>query len=114
MAGVPLRTDLSRDGVVETLFASGELDVATKPILERAVLRALDGQGGEFFVDVSGLTFMDSSGASALVELHHRVESIGRRLVVVAPSPAAHRVLELLGLDEVLDVRPKVISDSSG
>lgn len=108
MAEVLLRTRLSRYGPVQTLYASGELDVSTCAVLKRAVGRELDGQGGEFRLDLGGLTFMDSSGAQALVALHRRVESWGRRLVIVSPPGAVRRVLEVMGLDAVLDVRSSV------
>jgi anti-anti-sigma factor len=105
MAEALLCTRLSRYGPVPTLYASGELDIASGPVLEHAVVRALDGQGGEFHLDLGGLTFMDSSGAKALLSAHHRVESLGRRLVIVSPSGPVRRVLALMGLEQVLDVR---------
>jgi anti-anti-sigma factor len=78
VAKVNFGTRLSRYGAVETLYVSGELDIAAAPVLERAFNGALDGQGGEFRLDVGGLTFMDSSGAKSLMHLHNRVESVGR------------------------------------
>jgi anti-sigma B factor antagonist len=111
MAEALLRTRLSRYSAVPTLYASGELDIATAPVLEHAVARALDGQGGEFQLDLSGLTFLDSSGTKALVALHNRVESLGRRLVIVLPSRPARLVLGIMGLDTVLDVRSANGSD---
>lgn len=100
-----LRTQLDRDGPSATLVVTGELDVASGPALEHEVARVLDGQGGDFRLDLSALTFMDSTGARSLVRVHRRLESIGRRLVVVSLTPPVRRVIELLGLDELLDVR---------
>src|SRR5260370_6154576 len=100
-----LRLEFARDGSEETLYVTGELDVSTAPGLEHAVARTLDGQGGEFHLDVRRMRFMDSTGAQALVRLHRRLTGLGRRLVVVAPSRQALQVLEILGLDQVLDVR---------
>jgi anti-anti-sigma factor len=105
MAEALLRTRLSRYGPVQTLYASGELDIASGPVLEHAVVQALEGQGGEFRLDLGGLTFMDSSGAKALLSAHNRVESLGRRLVIVSPSGPVRRVLALMALEQVLDVR---------
>jgi anti-anti-sigma factor len=105
MAEVLLHTRLSRYGPVETLYVSGELDIATRPILEHALVRALDGQGDEFHLDLSGVTFVDSTGAKALLRLHNRVESLGRHLVIMSPTPLVDRVLGLTGLDQMLDVR---------
>jgi anti-sigma B factor antagonist len=100
-----LRFEFSWDGSEETLYVTGELDVSTAPTLEHAVARTLDGQGGEFHLDVRRMTFMDSTGAQALLRLHRRLTGLGRRLVVVAPSRQVLLVLQILGLDHVLDVR---------
>jgi anti-sigma B factor antagonist len=83
----------------------GELDISSAPALEHAVSEALDGQGGDFRLDLSQLTFMDSTGANALLHVHKRVDGLGRRLVVVSPTDAVRMVLEILGLDQVIDIR---------
>ena len=100
-----LRFEFSWDDPQDTLYVSGELDVSTAPALEHAVARTLDGQGGEFHLDLRRMTFIDSTGAEALLRLHRRLAGLGRRLVVVAPSRQVLLVLEILGLDHLLDVR---------
>lgn len=105
MAEAVLAFRLGQNGTAETLYVTGELDIASAPALEHAVAHALDGQGGEFWLDISGLTFMDSTGAQGLVHLHNRVDAVGRRLVIVSPTPAVRRVIGVLGLDQFLDVR---------
>ena len=99
-----VRTQLDRNGRPATLVVTGELDVASGPALEHAVARVLDGQGEDFRLNLSALTFVDSTGARSLVRVHHRLESIGRRLVLVSPTPPVRRVLELLGLDELITI----------
>jgi anti-anti-sigma factor len=105
MAEALLRFRLDQTGTAETLYVTGELDVASAPALEHAVAHALDGQSGEFRLDISGLTFMDSIGARGLIHAHNRIEGLGRRLVVISPTRPVRRVLNLIGLDKVLDVR---------
>jgi stage II sporulation protein AA (anti-sigma F factor antagonist) len=100
-----LRFRFARNGTAETLYVSGELDVASGPALERRVAGALDGRSGDFRLDIRALTFMDSTGAEALLRVQKNVESLGRRLVVVSPTGAVGRVFELMGLYGVLDVR---------
>jgi anti-sigma B factor antagonist len=99
-----LRFQLDSDGAVDTLHVAGELDIATAPELEHAVDAGLDGRSGEFRLDLSGLTFVDSTGAQALLHAHNAVESRGRRLVLVAAQRPVRRALEIMGLCEVLDV----------
>jgi anti-sigma B factor antagonist len=105
MTGDLLRFKLSKNGTAEALFVAGELDISSAPALEQAVRQALDGQGQEFRLDMSGLTFMDSTGAKALVDVHNHVKRLGRRLVVVSPTHAVRRVLDILGLEQVIDVQ---------
>lgn len=104
MAESLVRTHLDRNGPRAALVVAGELDVASGPPLEHAVARVLDGQGEDFRLDLTALTFMDSTGARSLVRVHHRLEAIGRRLVLVSPTPPVRRVLELLGLDGLIAV----------
>ena len=105
MAEALLRFRLGQNGTAETLYVTGELDVASASALEHAVAHHIDGQGEEFGLDISGLTFMDSSGADGLLRAHKRVAALGRRLVVVSPTGAVRQVIDLMGLDEVLHIR---------
>lgn len=105
-----LRFEFGRTNAGEdTLWVAGELDVSTAAGLEHAVARALDGQGGDFHLDVRAMTFMDSTGAQALLRLHRRLTGLGRRLVIVSPTRQVRLVLDLLGLDKVLDVRQESV-----
>jgi anti-anti-sigma factor len=101
-----LQFRFASNGTAETLYVRGELDISSAPSFERAAADALDGQGGAFHVDLSGLTFMDSTGARSLFRVHERVGRIGRDLVVVHPTRPVRLVLELLGLDRVITVEP--------
>ncbi len=105
MAETLLRTQLRGDGSPVTLVVAGELDVASGPGFEHAVARVLDGQGEEFRLDLSALVFMDSTGARSLLRVHNRLTALGRRLVLVSPTPPVRRVIDLLGLDKLIVVQ---------
>jgi anti-anti-sigma factor len=49
---------------------------------------------------------VDSTGARALLHVHNKFESVGRRLVILSPTRPVWRVLRIMGLDQVMDVRP--------
>ena len=94
------------DGATQTLHVAGELDIATAPALDDAAARTLNGKQGDFRLDLSGLTFMDSTGAQALLHIKDGFETHGRRVVVVAPEGQVRGVLELLGLHQALKLEP--------
>lgn len=78
----------------------GEVDLSWSQIVRRAVLDALD-QAGAVGVDLSAVSYIDSSGIAALVEGFQLSRKRGSRFVLVAASDAVRAVLELARLDRV-------------
>lgn len=76
---------------------SGELDIASAPLLHDHVL-ALIGDGHRIVLELAGVEFMDSSGLEVLLSCHGRAEQAGTGLVLRRPSPRVSRLLELTGL----------------
>ena len=90
------------DGEVR-LALSGELDIATVPRLEEAVA-ACDGTlDGRLTLDLSDLTFLDSTGLRGILQLHARAEREDWSLVVVPGPAAVQRVFELTGTEHILN-----------
>lgn len=85
--------------------ATGELDLATAGALEDAVLPAVR-EGRHVVLDLRGLDFMDSSGVRVIVAAHVAAgEHDGRlSLVRLESGTPIQRVLEISGLDSVLDI----------
>lgn len=85
------------------LAIAGELDVSTAPELARRVQELLDDEASAVSLDLSELTFMDSSGLRLLIELNHRADTEAWNLTLT-PSryDAAKTVLRLTGADEAL------------
>ncbi len=52
-------------------------------------------------LDLSGLTFCDSTGITVFVTAHRRSQAAGSSLGLAGVSPAQMRVLQMVGLDEV-------------
>ena len=63
-------------------------------------LTTVGDQTTAVMVDMSDVTFMDSSGLRVLVEAQQRAESGGPSLVLRSPSRQITRLLDLAGLTE--------------
>jgi anti-sigma B factor antagonist len=84
----------------------GELDFARIAEFRDALSRA-DTAAVTIVVDLSSISFIDSSGLGALVDLHNRVRRENRRLAVVAPGGTAAAVLlNLSGLKNRMPIFP--------
>jgi anti-sigma B factor antagonist len=78
------------------LTLRGELDLGTAPQLEQALADA----NGDVLLDLSGLTFMDSTGVRVLLEAaEHRA---GRLRIVPPPNGDARVTIEETGIAPLL------------
>jgi anti-anti-sigma factor len=71
----------------------GELDIAQMADFRAALSDATDGDAPRLVVDLSNVSFIDSSGLAALVQTHNRLRRGNRQLAVVAPEGTAVTVL---------------------
>lgn len=86
----------SRDGVA-SIQLSGELDIATVPVLEDQLAR-LEGQGVvDVTLDLRELTFLDYSALHSFLTARDRARTNGHRLTLIGASPPARRLFELTG-----------------
>ena len=104
--------DERADGGDRIVAARGELDLHTAPQLASALTPAIDA-GDRVIVDLTGVTFIDSSGVGVLVTALERARPTGTTLVVVAPHPRVRKVFEITGLDGLLPVHDS-LDDARG
>ena len=85
---------------------SGEIDAHTAPQFGAQFDPLPSGLGEALVIDMSEVTFMDSSGLRVLIDLNRRAGEAGVALVVRAPSRAVARIIEISGLSETIEVTP--------
>lgn len=95
--------ELSVDGEV-VISASGEVDMASAPLLWDRLSAAIPEVKARLVVDLSQTTFIDSSALAVFVRAQKRLRPAGADLVLRAPNKAAQTILSITGLDQVLTV----------
>lgn len=90
-------------GVV--IAVSGEVDLATASTLERELLRAEQAHW-VVAIDLTNVSFLDSTGLHAIMDANLRLRDRGGRLLIVQGPPQVSRVFELTGLSDHLDLVP--------
>jgi anti-anti-sigma factor len=81
------------------VFMTGEIGLSARGEIADALTRAREGSS-DVIVDLSQVTFIDSSGLNALVRAHR--EASQGRFYVVGAIGAIRRVFEIAGVDGVL------------
>jgi anti-sigma B factor antagonist len=91
-----------------TLTVAGEVDLAVAGELIRAGCEQVALAPSEtLYLDLSGVTFMDSTALSALITIRNAASA---PVVLVRPSPSVLRLLQLTALDQAFTIEP----DGSG
>jgi anti-sigma B factor antagonist len=85
------------------LSLAGELDLSQVPAAEQAFRSVEGSKPSTLVVDLSGLTFIDSSGLRLVLEADQRAQHDGRRLVLIEGPESVHRVFLIALLDKRLE-----------
>ena len=96
-------------GGIPVVHVSGEVDVSTAPVLHDA-LAAVPESSARVVVDLSAVTFLDSTGIGVLVAALMRLRdgpSAGT-LGLVVTRPHLNKVLEVTGLTTIFDIHPSL------
>jgi anti-anti-sigma factor len=103
-AGGALTVNVSEVDSTLKVSVAGELDVSTVPAFNKQLSELRNSSATTLKLDLSGTTFMDSTGLSAVLvaEMHARMR--GQRFVVVAGPPHVHELFKLTGVDNFLEV----------
>lgn len=95
-----------RSGPHLTVHLSGELDMASAPGVSDAIAEHLEPDDQLLALDLSALTFCDSSGIALFYRLHRQTEDAGIRFDLCEPSPGVRSILQLCDASGVLSIRP--------
>jgi anti-sigma B factor antagonist len=102
----------SRPGTA-VLEVQGEVDTLTAPRFSAAVAELMNDRNNRLVVDLTGVTFLASSGLAVLIQAAHRAEERGGRLRLVVSTRAVRRPLEVTGTDQLFDMHADV-RDATG
>lgn len=83
---------------------TGDVDLATSPKLRAALEEAIGAGADAVRLDMGGVTFLDSSGISVLVDAQQRLQEGSSKLVLHSVSDQIKRVLEISGLGSFFEL----------
>jgi anti-sigma B factor antagonist len=102
-----MQVEVRKEGGLAVVALSGEVDLSTSPRARQAILDCLTAKKS-VAVEMTGVTYIDSSGVASLVEGYQTAKSQGLRFCLVGVSEAARSVLELARLDKVFPMAATV------
>lgn len=98
MTATPSKTEtLALDGEID-LHRSPEIKDLLQPLIQRKVPRIL--------LDLSRVTYMDSSGLAVLIEALQQVFGYGGKFGLFGLQESVRNIFEIARLDQVFDIFP--------
>lgn len=98
---------------ISTAFAAGRLTIYLAGELDhheaRGAIRSIDELLDEYLprdcvLDMSGLSFMDSSGIALIIRMSRRMKNLGGRVWIENPAKQPLRVIDASGIDRLVPV----------
>ena len=104
LADKPLVIQTHREGDSITVALSGEMDLSTGHRLDLAIRRAEETNVGRIVLDLSELSFLDSTSLSVLLKASARDRQNGNRLrFIPSDHDAVTRVIALTQTSEMFE-----------
>jgi len=95
-------------GRTAVVTAAGEIDLTNAEGLRDALLSALNAGALGLVVDMTATTFLDSAGVTAVVRASRRAAASEATVRLVVTATPVLRVLNLVGIDRLIEVHPSV------
>ena len=95
------------EGETTIVALSGDVDLDSSPQVRNVLLESVGGKRG-VLVEMSDVSYIDSSGIASLVEAYQSARRGSTLFALVAVSESAMRVLELARLDQVFSIHASI------
>lgn len=91
-------------GLTATICLAGEIDLHRSPRVLVELLRLIADRPDVLIVDLSEVSYMDSSGVATLVQALQRVNGYQGRLIVAAPGEQVRSIFQITRLDSIFQI----------
>ncbi len=89
---------------LSVVSVTGEIDLTTAPVLDARLKEATKPERPNVVIDLTAVTFLDSTALGALIRARKRCRSVGGDLRIVHAVPNVAAVFEVTGLTGLLGV----------
>ncbi len=86
----------------------GEIDLHVSPKVAETLRAIIDKKPAQLTVDLSRVTYMDSSGLAVLIEAMQNVGKYGGKFAIAGLSKDVQTIFEIARLDQVFRIFPDV------
>lgn len=106
MSKALLATESPANGIVFPL--EGEIDLHISPAVAISLQEIIAKKPARLLVDLSGVSYVDSSGLAVLIDAMQKVQKYGGTFGVIGMQESVRSIFEIAKLDQVFRIFPTV------
>lgn len=99
-----LNIETTQEEAVHRLLVEGEVDAYTAPKLKEALIPLTEQEGDRIYVDLSAVSYMDSTGLGVFVGAYKSAKANGSVLQLEHLTDRVARLFEITGLSDVMNI----------
>jgi anti-sigma B factor antagonist len=99
-----------RKQLSNVLPLEGEIDLHVSPEVADSLQAMIKKKPKQLVVDLSKVTYMDSSGLAVLIQAMQNVQEYGGKFALANVQPSVQHIFEIARLDQVFQIAPDVDS----
>lgn len=84
----------------------GEIDLHESPQIREALAPLIACKTPRLLIDLSGVSYIDSSGLAVFIDAMQRMQSYGGKLVLFGIGETVRKIFQIARLDQVFDIFP--------
>lgn len=104
MSGAQIEVRTRRLEGATILSPSGEVDLSQAPTLRQHIASEQEKRPRKLIIDLSNVSYMDSSGVATLVEAMQRARKFGGKLILCSMQQKVRSIFEIARLDTVFTI----------
>jgi anti-sigma B factor antagonist len=98
---------LERVDGCSVVFAVGEIDLAASPVMRKVMSEAVES-GRDLIVDLSAVSFLDSTGLYVLLGTQKTIVANHKSMSLAEPSSFVAKILRITRVEEAIPVYPNL------
>lgn len=102
-----MKIEFANEPKVLIMKIDGEIDhrYATR-IRREADRKIVTYPDKPFLIDLTNVSFMDSSGIGVIIGRYKLVSSFGQRVIIVSSNPTVEKILDMSGIKKIINIYP--------
>ncbi|MEO8352418.1 MAG: STAS domain-containing protein [Chthoniobacteraceae bacterium] len=97
---------MAADSAPVIVEPEGEIDLHSSPAVREELAPCLDQERKQIVLDLSKVTYIDSSGLAVFIETMQKIQSYGGKFILCGLTEGVAQIFKIARLDQIFTIAP--------